>query len=102
MKKRLVELVVSIEVKLSVHEILKNKHFKHAKIIAGKTGLYRHVRWVHVLEITTIENLLNGNELILSTGIGWEGDKEVFSSIVQQSIDSNAAGLCIELGRYIS
>ena len=96
------ESLVNFEVKLSVHEILKNKHFKHAKIIAGKSGLYRHVRWVHVLEITSIENLLNGNELILSTGIGWEGDKEVFSSIVQQSIDSNAAGLCIELGRYIS
>ena len=93
---------MNLEVKLSVHEILKNKHFKHAKIVAGKSGLYRHVRWVHVLERTSIENFLNGNELILSTGIGWEGDKEVFSSIVQQSIDSNVAGLCIELGRYIS
>lgn len=93
---------MNFEVKLSVKEILENKQFKHARVIAGKSGLYRLVRWVHVLEITSIENLLNGNELILSTGVGWKGDIDSFSSLVQQSIDSNAAGLCIELGTYIS
>ncbi|KAA9031164.1 PucR family transcriptional regulator [Niallia endozanthoxylica] len=93
---------MKFEVKLSVQEIMQNKHFKHAKVLAGKSGLDRHVRWVHILELTSIENLLNGNELILSTGIGWEGNNQTFLSIVQQSIDSNAAGLCIELGRYIS
>jgi purine catabolism regulator len=93
---------MNFEVKLSVQEILQNKHFEHARVIAGKSGLYRFVRWVHVLEITSIENLLNGNELILSTGVGWKEDKEAFSSLVQQAINSNAAGLCIELGTYIS
>ncbi|MGM7719498.1 PucR family transcriptional regulator [Metabacillus sp. Hm71] len=93
---------MNFEVKLSVHEILQNKHFEHAKVIAGKAGLYRLVRWVHVMEVTSIENLINGNELILSTGIGWKGDKEVFGSLVKQSINSNAAGLCIELGSYVS
>lgn len=93
---------MNFEVKLSVREILQNKHFGHAKVIAGKAGLFRPVRWVHVLEVTSIENLLNGNELILSTGIGWKGDKDTFSSLIQQSIDSNAAGLCIELGPFIS
>lgn len=93
---------MNFDVKLSMHEILQNKYFRDAKVIAGKAGLYRPVRWVHVLEVTSIENLLSGNELILSTGIGWKGDKEVFGSLVQQSIDANAAGLCIELGPYIS
>ncbi|MDQ0999677.1 purine catabolism regulator [Neobacillus niacini] len=93
---------MNLEVKLSVQEILNNKHFRHAKVIAGKTGLCRLVRWVHVMEVTSISNLLNGNELILSTGIGWRGNKDTFRSLVQQSIDSNAAGLCIELGPHIS
>lgn len=94
---------MNYEVKLSIKEILQNKHFNYAKVIAGKEGLGRLVRWVHVLEVTNaIENLLTGNELILSTGIGWKGDQNVFSSLVQQSIDSNAAGICIELGPYIS
>ncbi|MBT2756306.1 PucR family transcriptional regulator [Mesobacillus foraminis] len=93
---------MNLEVKLSVHEILKNQHFKHAKVVAGKAGLCRLVRWVHVMEVTSISDLLNGNELILSTGIGWKRDKNTFCSLVQQSIDSNAAGLCIELGPYVS
>lgn len=93
---------MNLEVKLSVQEILQNKHFVSAKVVAGKAGLSRLVRWVHVLEVTSIENLLNGNELILSTGIGWKENKEGFVSFIQQAIDSNAAGICIELGTYIS
>ncbi|WP_066048630.1 PucR family transcriptional regulator [Robertmurraya korlensis] len=89
-------------VNLSVQEILQNKFFNEAKVVAGNKGLLRPVRWVHVLEVTAIENLLSGNELILSTGVGWKSDQEVFRSLVQQSIQSNAAGLCIELGTYIS
>jgi len=90
------------EVRLSINEILQSKHFKHAKVVAGKDGLGRLVQWVHVLEVTSIEDLLNGNELILSTGIGWKDDVNVFRMMVQQFIDSNASGLCIELGTYIS
>lgn len=93
---------MNFESKLSVQEILQNKHFGHAKVIAGKGGLCRPVRWVHVLEVISIENLLNGNELILSTGIGWQGDQNDFALLVKKFIDSNATGLCIELGQYIS
>ncbi|MCI2255374.1 PucR family transcriptional regulator ligand-binding domain-containing protein [Domibacillus sp. PGB-M46] len=93
---------MNFEVKLSVNEILQTKHFESAKVLAGKAGLARLVRWVHVMEVDSIENLLNGNELILSTGIGWKENNEIFCSLIQQSIDANAAGLCIELGTYIS
>ncbi|GAB6254598.1 MULTISPECIES: PucR family transcriptional regulator ligand-binding domain-containing protein [Peribacillus] len=93
---------MNFEVKLSVNEILKNKHFASAKVLAGKGGLDRLVRWVHVMEVDSIESLLNGNELILSTGVGWKRGENTFTSLIQQSIDANAAGLCIELGTYIS
>ncbi|MFA1712876.1 PucR family transcriptional regulator [Peribacillus frigoritolerans] len=93
---------MNFEVKLSVNEILQNKHFASAKVLAGKAGLDRLVRWVHVMEVDSIESLLNGNELILSTGVGWKGGENTFTSLIQQSIDANAAGLCIELGTYIS
>lgn len=93
---------MNFKVKLSVNEILQNEHFQNAKVLGGKAGLGRLVRWVHVIEVESIENLLNGNELILSTGIGWKDNPNVLTSLVQQSIDSNAAGLCIELGTYIS
>ncbi|MDT8860689.1 PucR family transcriptional regulator ligand-binding domain-containing protein [Alkalihalobacillus sp. MEB130] len=92
---------MNFESKLSIDEILKSKHFSDANVIAGKGGLSHPVRWVHVLEVTSIDNLLNGNELILSTGVGWKGDPTTFALLVQKFIDSNAAGLCIELGPYV-
>ncbi|MCM3570210.1 PucR family transcriptional regulator [Neobacillus mesonae] len=86
---------------VTVQEILNNRNFKHAEVIAGRGGLYRTVKWVHVMEITRIEKLLNGGELILSTGIGWKENHEFFLTFFKQLIDSKAAGLCLELGTYI-
>lgn len=78
------------------------KHFERIEIVAGMEGLDRLVKWVHVVDVTNIRNLLNGNELILSTGVAWKDKNELFISLVEQLIDSDAAGLCIEMGTYTS
>ncbi|EXX85007.1 CdaR family transcriptional regulator, partial [Paenibacillus darwinianus] len=56
--------------------------------------------WVHIMEVTKVGELLNGNELILTTGIGWQEEEDVSASFLQQLIDCNAAGLCVELGTH--
>ncbi|WP_066304717.1 PucR family transcriptional regulator [Bacillus sp. FJAT-29814] len=87
---------------LKVLDILKRKHFDHAAVIAGHDGLSRVVKWVHVVEVTSIRNLLKGQELILSTGVAWKDNPNQFVSMVKEFIENNAAGLCIELGTYIT
>ena len=87
---------------ITVKDILQRKHFENIEVIAGIEGLNRLVKWVHVVEVTNIRNLLNGNELILSTGVAWNEKKEHFVSLLEQLIDSEAAGLCIEIGTYTS
>ncbi|MDR4886852.1 PucR family transcriptional regulator ligand-binding domain-containing protein [Fredinandcohnia sp. QZ13] len=87
---------------ITVEDILSRRHFENSKVIAGKEGLGRQVKWVHVVEVTNIRNLLNGNELILSTGVAWRDNKEKFISVIEQLIDSQAAGICIEIGTYTS
>lgn len=87
---------------LIVSDILSRKHFEQAIVIAGEEGLNRIVKWVHVVEVTNIRNLLNGNELILSTGVAWKDNEELFISILHQLVETNAAGLCIEMGTYLS
>ena len=89
-------------VQLTVAEILKRRHFEQALIIAGNGGIQRTVKWVHVVEVTSIRNLLNGRELILSTGVAWKDNSRLFVSMVKEFIDLNAAGLCIEIGTYLS
>ncbi|NWQ43715.1 PucR family transcriptional regulator ligand-binding domain-containing protein [Bacillus sp. EB106-08-02-XG196] len=87
---------------LTVSDILSRKHFEQAIMIAGEEGLNRIVKWVHVVEVTNIRNLLNGDELILSTGVAWKGNEDLFVSILNQLIEIHAAGLCIEMGTYLS
>lgn len=83
-----------------MHDILQRPLFHKAEAIATEEALSRKVRWVHIMEVTQVGHLLNGNELILSTGIGWQDNEETSLSFLQQLIDSGASGLCIELGTY--
>lgn len=87
---------------ITVEEILQRKHFNNIAVIAGEKGLNRTVKWVHVLEVTEVGKLLNGHELILSTGVGWKESDDLFFLFLKQLIDSNVSGLCIEKGKYTS
>lgn len=82
---------------LFVKNILKRPFFEKAKILAGKNGLDRKVEWAHIVEIARFGHLLNGKEVILSTGIGWAHDEEKSLSYLQQLLDYNASALCVEL-----
>lgn len=83
-----------------VAEILQRPYFKNAVVLAGHEGLNKTVQWAHVMEVTEIGELLNGNELILSTGMAWHHDENLSVSFLQQLIDKKAAALCIEFFRY--
>ncbi|MCR8928307.1 PucR family transcriptional regulator ligand-binding domain-containing protein [Priestia megaterium] len=93
---------VDLKSYLTVTEILTRKHFVNCEVIAGERGLTNSVKWVHVMEVTRINELLKGNELILSTGVGWGEDSQSCLSFLQQLISCKASGLCIELGTYTS
>ncbi|RLQ95512.1 PucR family transcriptional regulator [Falsibacillus albus] len=86
---------------LTIDGILDRKHFESAEIIAGHNGTSRIIKWVHVVEVTKIKNLLKGNELILSTGVAWKDRPATFLSMVNQLIECNAAGICLEIGTYM-
>ncbi|MET3321939.1 UNVERIFIED_ORG: purine catabolism regulator [Peribacillus simplex] len=83
---------------ITIEEILTRRHFNQTDIIAGSSGIKRQVKWVHCMEVTQISHLLNGNELILTTGLGWKDCDSTFLSYLNQLIQCNAAGLCIEIG----
>ncbi|MBD0380244.1 PucR family transcriptional regulator [Paenibacillus sedimenti] len=93
--------MVTTLLQLTVKDILQRPLFQKAEAVASVAALNRTVRWVHIMEVTQVGHLLNGNELILSTGIGWHDDEEISISFLQQLIDCGASGLCIELGTYM-
>jgi purine catabolism regulator len=86
---------------LTIRNILQRPYFQGSTIYASEKALNNIVDWVHILEVTHVGHLLNGNELILTTGLVWKDHEEMGISFLQQIMDCHASGLCIELGRVI-
>jgi purine catabolism regulator len=68
-------------------------------LVAGGAGLGNRVRWVHVAEIADIAHLLQGGELVLTTGIALPGDGPALTRYVDELAGVGAAGLVVELVR---
>lgn len=85
----------------SVQDLLSSKYLRYiTRIVAGEKGLSKTVSWVHILEIRDIiKECVNGNELVLTTGIGFT-KKDIAVSFLQELIDKNVAALCIETPLY--
>jgi purine catabolism regulator len=85
---------------LTMTDVLKRKHFEKARIVAGASGLQRTVKWVHILEVANVKSLLKGQELILSTGLGWKKEPELFLSLMHELLEAQASALCIDMTRH--
>ncbi|GAB3802208.1 PucR family transcriptional regulator ligand-binding domain-containing protein [Virgibacillus kimchii] len=83
---------------LTMKDILKRETFRSARVLAGEKGLDRPIKWTHILETKDFESLLNGGELILTTGINLELNASL--DTYARLIDKHAAGICIEAGPY--
>lgn len=72
------------------------------RVVAGalSPATPRNVRWVHTSEIFEIGPLLQGGELLLTTGLGLVGaSPDQLRHYVDSLVDGGAVGLCLELGR---
>ncbi|HEY1572376.1 MAG TPA: PucR family transcriptional regulator [Pseudonocardiaceae bacterium] len=68
-------------------------------VVAGGAGLGNGVRWVHAAEIADIAHLLQGGELVLTTGIALPDDGPALTRYVDELAGVGAAGLVVELVR---
>ncbi|MEK3883660.1 PucR family transcriptional regulator ligand-binding domain-containing protein [Paenibacillus sp. PL2-23] len=86
---------------LTVEQILQRPQFRHAYVAGGQPGLSRLVRWVHIIEVIQFEELLQGGEMILTTGAAFGTSIGLFETYMEQLIRRDVACLCIELGHSI-
>lgn len=68
-------------------------------VAAGKRHLGRRIRWIHVAELVDTHGLLQGGELILTTGIALSHSSAEITRYVDTLADQGVAGLVLELGR---
>ena len=71
-------------------------------VVAGHAGLQGRVRWVHVSEVHDIAPLLNGGELILTTGIALPDAPGSLDRYIHDLTAAGAVGVVIELVRRYS
>ncbi|ASN07304.1 PucR family transcriptional regulator [Virgibacillus necropolis] len=87
---------------LTIKNVLTRDTFQHAKVIAGSNGLGKLVKWTHILETNKFESLINGGELILTTGAGLQLDSQTKLTYVEKLIERSAVGICIEIGTHVN
>ncbi len=74
------------------------------EVLSSDAALNARVRWVHVSDSSGVARLLNGGELLLSTGSGWSTDPAELSDFIAGLVEAGLSGLVLELGvhyRYV-
>src|SRR5690349_1640844 len=72
------------------------------QVVAGSGGLGARVRWVHVLELADAAHLLQGGELVLTTGVALPAEPALLARYAADLSSAGGAGvsaLAVELGR---
>ncbi|AOY76829.1 PucR family transcriptional regulator [Clostridium formicaceticum] len=86
-------------------ELFTLPSLKSLKLIAGKEGLHRNIRWVYAAEViedvTELTQWLYGGELVIITGIGIRNEETIFLELIEKIYEKNLAGLIVFIGPYI-
>jgi PucR family transcriptional regulator, purine catabolism regulatory protein len=69
------------------------------RVVAGADRLDAPVRWVHVLELADAAHLLQGGELVLTTGIALPHDATQLARYAGELAAAGVSALAVELGR---
>lgn len=85
---------------LSVSEVLELPEVRAGdpEVVAGPEGLGRSVRWAHVVAGSDAAALIDGGELILTTGTGWPHGDDELRQVIDDLLRTAPAAVVLELG----
>lgn len=69
------------------------------EVVAGAAYLDRPIRWVHVAEVTDVSVMLNGGEMVVTTGSLLAGDDRAQADYVEAMRRADVAAIVLGLGR---
>ncbi|MCP2637978.1 PucR family transcriptional regulator [Microbacterium sp. HD4P20] len=70
------------------------------EVLVGDDALDARVRWLHVSDSAGVPRLLDGGELLLSTGSSWPAEPGDLRRFIYELADAGASGLVLELGTH--
>lgn len=86
---------------VSLKEVLELPNLKRIKVLAGKEGLSKPIRWVNVLEMLDELDQLSEGELFVTTAIGLEQNHGIEKRLVTTLVKKRLVGLAIQPGFYL-
>lgn len=70
------------------------------EVLVGGAALDARVRWLHVSDSSGVARLLDGGELLLSTGSGWPAEPDELRAFIAGLVEVGIAALVLELGAH--
>nr|WP_245190193.1 PucR family transcriptional regulator [Leucobacter exalbidus] len=85
---------------MSIADVLEFAEVRAGKpeIATGRGALGRTLRWAHVVAGRGAIALLDGGELVLTTGAGWPDDGDGLVEVAAELTAADPAGVILELG----
>ncbi|MDD8049092.1 MAG: PucR family transcriptional regulator ligand-binding domain-containing protein [Thomasclavelia sp.] len=91
---------MSIKVKDIYYKIQKSIG-NDIKLMAGDNGLSNIVEWFHTVERSNVASFLEGNEVVVTTGIALQEQNETLKDIISASLTNKASAIIVNTGPYI-
>ncbi len=70
------------------------------EVLTGEIGVDAPVRWVHASDSSGVARLLDGGELLLSTGSAWPAEPAELAAFIESLADAGLSCLVLELGTH--
>lgn len=88
---------------LQIHDLyIATKDLYQLQLLAGESGATQTVNWVYTAEDMNTFHFLKENELIITTGMQYDGSEDWFINFMSHLIDMKCSGLIINTGKYIT
>ncbi len=81
-------------------QLLNLPELHDLKVVSGSKGIYKIVRWVHIVETPDLLRYVQSDELIILTGVAVQNNIQDFITLVEGLIEKNAVGLILNVGKY--
>lgn len=88
---------------ITYQELLSLREMEDARVIAGREGMSKMIKWCHVIEIEDVGDWVAANLLVFSSGVALTDNmEEALLHMVDALYRKQAAGLVLGIGEYIS
>jgi purine catabolism regulator len=73
---------------------------RRARIVAGKHGLNREVRWVHIVDMPDVLPWVRPGQLLLTTGYSWPREPGQQQNLIRALAEKKLAGVGLAVPRF--